>query len=208
MAMDYKYTSIEGARQSHWWLWRRDIVLAILITAVLSSIATFGIISLITHKVPWESSVHRRNDLTCGNTFEDAHRRGCTFDALTVSWLRPECSRHGLKEFLEAPGVNQTWRYWKDEDGLLEIPTYEALSYLPLGSTYWTTQKEHLYHCMWMLLRMHDAIGHRNKRPDALTTFYDHSKHCLSMMVEQAKVGLGDNLTRVQVSGDVGFNVC
>lgn len=199
--MDYKYASIDGAKRRRWWLWRWDIVSAILITAVLSSMATLGIVLLPSLKVPKES-----HDLACGETFEEAHLHGCTFDALSVSWLRPECSRHGLQEFLEASG-NETWRYWKDEDGLFEIPTYEALSHLPPGSIYWTTQKEHLYHCMWMVLRLHDALDH-GTRPDRVAKHYGHAKHCLNMMVEQAKLGLGENLNRIQISGDTGFNVC
>lgn len=203
--MDYKYISIDEEnleKGGHWWPWKREIISAILIAA-LSSIATFGIISLLSVKIP------ESDQFTCGKTFAEAHQRGCIFDPLTLTWLPPECSQHGQQEFLEASG-NGTWHYWEDPDGLLELGTYEALSHLSPGTHYYTTQEQHLNHCMWMLLRVHDALTH-GKRLSTRTISYEHSKHCLGMLVEEAKIGVGEKLTQVNVKGtapDVGFSVC
>lgn len=206
-AMDYKYTSIDNTsetRPRHWWLsWRREINLAIL-AAILSSMATIGITLLLSHKSM------QSQPLSCGTTFEEAHSHGCTFDALTLTWLRPECSQHGNEEFLEATG-KETWRYWEEKkDGIVELGDYQSLAYLPPGSLYLATYEQYLTHCMWILLRVHDALEY-GKRLDFRSISYEHSKDCLGLLLTEAKRGVGANLTQLSthaVANEIEYGVC
>lgn len=205
--MDYKYTSIDDTsetRQGHWWSsWRKEIVSAILI-AILSSAATFGIASLLSDRGVQSQPV------SCGKTFEEAHAHGCTFDALTLTWLRPECSQHGNKEFLDAAG-NETWRYWEEStNGLVELGHYESLAYLAPGSLYLATYDQYLTHCMWILLRVHHALEY-GQRLDFQSISYEHSKDCLDLLLKEAKRGVGENLTQLSthaVANEIDYGVC
>ena len=205
--MAYKYTSIDDAsktRPEHWLRsWRGEISLAILI-AVFSSVATFGITSLLSHKEV------QAQPLSCGKTFEEAHSHGCTFDALTLTWLRPECSQHGNEAFSEAAG-NETWRYWQEEEGgVVELGHYESLAYLPPGTLYLATYDQYLTHCMWILLRVHNALEH-GKRLDFQSISYEHSKDCLGLLLREAKHGVGNNLTQLSthaVANEIDYGVC
>lgn len=200
--MDYKYSSVDDERHTYRRPYRREVFTAILI-AILSGTAILGFVS-------WRRArVMESHDFTCGSTLEEAQQRGCTFDSITLTWLHPECSHHGHQEFLNSAG-NETWQFWKDPDGASEYASYESLALLPPGTTYYVTQAEHLNHCMWNMLRVHDALVN-GKRLDAVTSKYHHSKHCLSMLVEQATHGTKEGLGEISVAGRtgrIGFNSC
>lgn len=172
--------------------------------AIFSIVGTLGITYFLSERV-----IHVQ-PLSCGETFDEAHARGCTFDALTLTWLRPECSQHGNEEFLEAAG-NETWRYWEEKmDGLVELGHYEALAYLPPGSEYLATYEQFLTHCMWILLRVHNALEY-GKRLDFQSISYDHSKDCLGLLLTEAKRGAGENLTQLgthAVANEISYGVC
>ena len=205
--MDYEFTSINDksqTRHTHSWLsWKRDIVAAILV-ATFSSAATFGITALLSAKGV------EQQPLSCGKTFDEARSHGCTFDALTLTWLRPECSQHGNDGFLEAAG-NETWRYWQErEDGLTELGHYDSLAYLPPGSIYLATYDQYLTHCMWILLRAHHALEH-GERLDFQSISYEHSKDCLSLLLTEARHSAGENLTQLgthAVANPIDYGVC
>ncbi|RDW62073.1 hypothetical protein BP6252_11506 [Coleophoma cylindrospora] len=202
-AMHYEYANINDPKRARWQQWRWNITSAILI-AILSSIATFGITSLLSHRGLETQPV------SCGKTFKEAHDRGCTFDPLTLTWLRPECSLHGQKEFLESAG-SETWRYWEDKDGsLVELGGYESLVHLPPGSLYLATHEQYLNHCMWILLRVHHALEY-GERLDFRTISYEHSKDCLGLLLNEAKRGVGENLTQISTRAEapeIGYGVC
>lgn len=206
--MDYKYTSIDEERRGRCWPWKRELIAAVLIAA-LSSMATFGVMTSVK-AMQGNAKVHRSQQFSCGETFDEAHQRGCTFDALTLAWLHPKCSQYGAQEFQETSG-NDSWQYWEDESGLHELGGYEALSHLPGGSSYWTTTEAHLYHCQWLLLRIHDAATTPGKLLDSKSSSYEHTKHCLDVLVEQARIGVGEKLSQVSANGtlvDIGWTVC
>ncbi|KAK3613805.1 hypothetical protein LTR22_028005, partial [Elasticomyces elasticus] len=149
--MDYEYTSIDGDRRGRWWLWRASFMGAVLagaiLIAALSSVATFGVLtsSVRTSGVITSGKVSGApKQFSCGETFDEAHQRGCKFDPMTLTWLHPECSLAGSQEFQIAS--NSTWTYWEDKGGSHELGGYEALELLPPGTSYWMTQEQHLYH--------------------------------------------------------------
>ena len=226
--MDYEYSNIDGDKrgpsEGHWWLWRANFIGAVLagsiLIAALSSMATFGVMISFKAYSAQQLSCGQTLDepdtprqFSCGETFDEAHQRGCTFDPLTLSWLHPKCSLYGQEEFLEVSknSTNLTWRYYEDKGGSHELGNYEALSDLLPESEYWMTQEQHLHHCMWMLMRAHDAAITPGKRLDSKSASQEHTLHCLEMMVKHASIGLGDRLAQVVVKGhsrDIGWAAC
>lgn len=207
--MGYEYTSIDEDRRERSWLWRATFIGTVLIGAILiaalSSVATIGVMT-------WDKISRAPKQFSCGETFDEAHQRGCTFDPLTLTWLHPECSLYGSQEFqISQTSKNSTWEYWEDKGGSLELGGYEALSLLPPGTSYWMTQEQHLNHCMWMLSRAHDAAITPGKRLDSKSSSPEHARHCLDMLVELASIGTGEKLSQVIVKGwskDIGWTAC
>lgn len=206
--MDYTYTSITDTsrtRRADWWQFsRRDIILVVLVS-ILSSAATIGITSLLPE------GGEQSQSFGCGKTFEEAKLHGCTFDALTLTWLRPECSIFANDEFSKSAG-NETWQYWREEANgdLVELGPYDSLAYLPPGSLYLATHEQFLTHCVWILLRVHNALEY-GKRLDFQSISYDHSKDCLSLLLTEAKRGAGENLTQLSthaVANEIDYGVC
>jgi hypothetical protein len=220
--MDYKYERIDEDRRERLWLWKTQFLGAVLLgaaaIAALSSVATVGVMKSLQAQVSRQLCdkdplVEPPKQYSCGESFDEAHQRGCTFDALTLTWLHPKCSQYGQKEYLEVSktSINGSWQFWDDKSGTHELGGYEALTYLPEGESYWTTQQEHLHHCMWMLMRVHDAATTPGKRLDTKSGSFEHTKHCLEMLVEQATIGAGENISHINVKGrsmDIGWAAC
>ena len=224
--MNYDYTSLHSEQrekgQAYDRSWKKValVVLAIILTAVLSSMATVGIMTSGTlHRLQTasprpDSSLEASSRFSCGETRDEAQRRGCTFDAITLSWLHPGCSKFGHQEFLDVSVASHNgsqWQYWEDRDGLKQLDGYAALSNLSPGSIYWTTSEAHLYHCVWMIWRVYDAAM-TGKRLDAKkASSHEHMEHCLKVLADHASIGLGDSLTQIEASGHVhgvGWNSC
>ena len=219
--MDYKYSRIDEERDearraqwSLWWLWRANFIGAVLLgatlIAALSSLATVGVINMTSRTSSTESELPKQ--YSCGESFDEAHQRGCKFDSLSLTWLHPKCSQYGQEEFHNS-GVtsNDTWEYWEKKGGGHVIGGYEAVALLAPGSFYWTTQEHHLYHCVWMLRRIHDAAVNPGKRLDAESSSAEHAKHCVDMLGKWAAVGVADTLTDITIKGvamDIGMNAC
>jgi hypothetical protein len=166
------------------------------IAAILAAALSFSQLS--TSKV----GVAPGERLSCGNTIEEALARGCTFDILSMSWLRDSCPRDQADEFVLYPGA-EPWRYFRHENATGEMDE-AALSELGAG-LWWAKQKEHMAHCAFMLLRLH-AVLERGERPDGLTGSLKHSKHCVMMLLEASKWDPENDI--INTPETVAFGVC
>jgi hypothetical protein len=212
--MAHAYSSIDGKSRRPS-IWIQEVLLVGLLSAIVSSAVTIAVMAAVplhiraarigSTRMLDEPGFATTENLTCGDSIEEAHQHGCTFDPLTVRWLRPECSRHGAQEFVESAG-KESYQYWHNKNFTEQFPDYDALSMLAPKVLYWSDQREHLYHCMWLLLRVHHVMEHGG-RVDDYTSNYQHSKHCLQMMVDMATTG-PHQLDKVAVYGDVGFATC
>lgn len=145
-----------------------------------------------------------RPRLSCGNSSAEAEARGCTYDPMVACWTHKDCPRDGTEEFLNHNG-GAPWRYWYDHEGKHEIPDYDTLSRLD-GRNYWTTSKEHLVHCKYMLLRGHEALG-RGDRLDSLTAKVEHANHCASYLMDFVGASQAE-IEGIHTRGNVGFLSC
>lgn len=164
------------------------LLFATISSALIASIFTvLGMMLFFTHSSTVFQShvgtayVSPLANLTCGNTIESAMLHNCTFDQVTDQWLPLECSRVGLDDFLAYSGHGTPWRYWTDQAGereFFDLSTHHG--------PYYTTEKEHMAHCAFMLIRVADAYAHPEIRLDERTADYHHTKHCAMMLLKAA----------------------
>ncbi|CAG8951492.1 hypothetical protein HYFRA_00007408 [Hymenoscyphus fraxineus] len=160
--------------------------------------------NLIPSPVP-QAHTHPTPRPNCGTTLTEAKSLNCTFDPLSVAWLPPDCPRDGTSEFIDFLGNGTKWKYWYDRAGTQEIGSPYELAHIGENGTYWTTQREHITHCAFMMLRVHRAMERGDGRGDMLVRKYEHSRHCLMYLVTLAR---GEDDERITTSGNVGFGDC
>ena len=145
----------------------------------------------------------------CGDSIEEALARGCSFDPLTAAWIPPNCPRDMTTEFIEAGGASKDkkWRYWADKEGEHEFQGFEELSHNGTGARYWTTQREHLNHCLYMLLRVHRLMQrarHGDGRVDWKSESFSHFTHCATMLYNTS-IAHDQKLDDIRASGQIAF---
>ncbi|KAI0100219.1 hypothetical protein GGR51DRAFT_356174 [Nemania sp. FL0031] len=153
--------------------------------------------------------------LSCGTTFAEAEARGCTFDQLVKAWLHPTCPRYGLQEYLDAghtagnrTGTEQ-WPYWWDREQTRPI-SYEDLALMANnddegGDKWYTTGREHMTHCTWVLIRL-AYVYTTGQRHDFLVSQFHHAKHCALFMLDRALEG--PDVDAVRTIGNTVFGSC
>ena len=133
----------------------------------------------------------------CGDTVAAAQAAGCTFDLLSHLWLPRQCLRNRNAEFMAYSGAIP-WQYWSDADGLHPIDLSEQL----YGTGYWSTEKEHLAHCAFTLLRTSDYLrdGGRWERK---VTSAGHFEHCVRFLLNRTEAS--PTLNQVMAFGRLAF---
>ncbi|KAI1815060.1 hypothetical protein GGS20DRAFT_545314 [Poronia punctata] len=155
--------------------------------------------------------------LSCGHTFESAHAANCTFDQLVKAWLPPSCPRYGLSEYLEAAASSSSknnqsgnfnnFPYWHDQTQQNPITDLSSIAAdFEVGAKYWTTGREHMTHCTWMLIRLAYVYTTPGQRHDLLVSNFDHAKHCALFMLDRALEG--PDVDVVRTVGNVVFGSC
>ncbi|KAI3331418.1 hypothetical protein HD806DRAFT_477303 [Xylariaceae sp. AK1471] len=174
-------------------------------------------VSLVTISTLYLQLLHQhapRPQLTCGTSIAEARQAGCTFDRLTKAWLPAQCPRYFEEEYLQFPStlkmMNMTsWQYWEDRATTKEVTDEEMSMYAetrPLHAMSWvSTDRMHLAHCAFVLMRRADAVEH-GERMDATAAYNPHMKHCLQMLLDAAMKAPG--IDRPTAEGQVGFGAC
>jgi hypothetical protein len=156
-----------------------------------------------------ESSAARRQDL--GKSLQEAKALGCTFDNLVKAWLPPQCPRYGQDNFSQASMAAENgsvWRYYADRAGSRELTLQEmaAMAHETVGGPrWWTTGREHITHCTWMMIRIANVLS-TGDRQDLLVRKFEYAKHCAMFMLESALEGGG--LEEIRVEGNTVFGYC
>lgn len=132
----------------------------------------------------------------------EALERNCTFDPLTVQWLPQTCLRAEADEF----SAHDHWRYWTDQAGQHEITDLSRHAGPGEEHWYWTTGREHLTHCAYMLLRVAKIGQGGEGRMDDMSGDYNHSVHCAMNLLEAARSW--ELFDVIQTQGQVRFGSC
>ncbi|KAL3420220.1 hypothetical protein PVAG01_08719 [Phlyctema vagabunda] len=145
----------------------------------------------------------------CGNSTSTATAANCEFDLLTYSYLPKPCiDRQTSMEFkewlLSGDRAYSSWPFYADPEGREKIPDEEALSKY-IGSRVWTTQEEHLGHCIFLMRRYHKIPKER------FTSFYltyEHAVHCSNEILWGLKGGRRNGKENVGLTSyfQVGFD--
>ena len=172
-----------------------------ILCAIFGVVLTTVIALLTASTILWPTHAHVKDIITCGHSIETAQTSGCLYDPLTVRWLPPQCPRTGTDDFAKF-NDGQPWRYWADSEGSREFKNL-ALQFDASG--YYTTNKEHLAHCAFMLIRVADALR-TGERVDDMTADYDHSKHCAMLLLNRSMSS--PTVDEIQTWGRVKLGTC
>jgi hypothetical protein len=143
----------------------------------------------------------RRTPLSCGNSTEEAEALGCVYDVLAANWIHQDCPRDYVDEFYYFQN-GTAWPYYADQNGTHQMSFYE----LAHNGYYWSSTREHLVHCSFMLRRGHDVMA-RGDRLDGLVGKLEHANHCAQYLMEN--LGLPDEeLDKIRTYGTIGFLIC
>lgn len=139
----------------------------------------------------------------CGNSSTEAQQLGCVWDPISTSWLPSTCTLAGADEFAGYL-PNEKWRYWRDRDGLQQIPLEDLPFYSP-EEKYYTTNGEHITHCAFSFLRMAELL--RAGGPaDWMVGQYQHNVHCAMLLAE---VGMhSPSFNHIGSSAYVRYGTC
>ncbi|KAE8313936.1 hypothetical protein BDV41DRAFT_576358 [Aspergillus transmontanensis] len=120
-----------------------------------------------------------RTRLSCGNSTEEAEALGCTYDPLSACWLHQECPHDYVKEFTEFNN-GKPFIYYYDKERTRQMKDYNEVG-RNVNGFYWTSNREHLVHCLYLLRRAHD-VHMRGDRLDTMLVDIEHTDHCTNML--------------------------
>ncbi|EFY94535.1 hypothetical protein X797_011842 [Metarhizium robertsii] len=153
--------------------------------------------------------------LHCGSSVAEAQVLGCVYDNLVKGWIPAVCPQLGKQEFVTAGYTepNSTgWPYYADKEGTRRLTDDElafelAEPFVDNGLRFWTTEREHVEHCAWMLMRVAHVLV-TDARRDTLVTNVHHSNHCILLLKEWALKPTIEGLDDITVEANVGFGSC
>lgn len=122
-----------------------------------------------------------RTTLSCGNSTTEAEERGCTYDPLSTCWLHKECPHDYSHEFATFNN-GKPFVYYYDEMATHRMKDYTEVGHNENGY-YWTSVREHLVHCLYLLRRGHD-VHMRGDRLDTMLSDIDHVDHCTNFLAD------------------------
>lgn len=123
---------------------------------------------------------------TCGNSSVEALALGCTFDQLTWAWNPPNCPHYKNEEFINAEET--PWRYYDNlYHGKVVRPTDENwYELLDSGVQLWGELREHLTHCVYLLLAASQIAKDGGRHIPKLTDEM-HLEHCGKILLDHLR---------------------
>ncbi|KAK8096136.1 hypothetical protein PG999_014158 [Apiospora kogelbergensis] len=118
--------------------------------------------------------------LSCGSSLEEAKALGCGYDILMNAWLSPPC--------LDAVSVadyqkDGSWVGYADTNRTIPIPLAELGDYVE----YYTSQRDHVVHCLALWKRQFRALFEGWKYVDPGLTMEKHVGHCVKLLLEKTE---------------------
>ncbi|KAJ5090861.1 hypothetical protein N7532_009545 [Penicillium argentinense] len=122
-----------------------------------------------------------RTTLSCGNSTAEAESMGCIYDPLAACWMHRECPHDYSHEF-STFNDGKPFVYYYDEAAKHRMKDYNEVGHNENGF-YWTSVREHLVHCLYLLRRGHD-VHMRGDRLDTMLGDIDHVDHCTNFLAD------------------------
>lgn len=186
---------------------RRHLLTILLILLSLTTVLLIVTITAAVTVQPLRHYLHEiskttRAERSCGHTAREAEALGCEFDPLSACWMHRDCPRDYTDEFLAFLG-GKPFDYYYDQAATRRIETWDELAHL---GYYWSSTREHLVHCSFVLRRGHDTTN-RGARVDNMAGDLHHNDHCAEFLMEN--LGKSDEqLDLIGTYGEVGFLTC
>lgn len=178
------------------------LLLAVTAAITLQPIRTAILLRISNSKSTTITTTTNREDLSCGNTTEQAESLGCEYDPLSACWMHPDCPRDYTDEFITYNN-GDSFHYYYNHEGTRRIDSWYDLSQL---GYYWSSTREHLVHCSFILRRGHDTRA-RGARVDSMAGDLHHSDHCSEFLADNLGKSRED-LEQLGTYGEVGFLSC
>lgn len=120
----------------------------------------------------------------CGGTPTSAKAANCSFDLLSNSWMPTACydseTDSEFRDWIVHPNRTRgAWPYFtsKSLEPSTHIADVEALSSMPGDVWLWTTEEEHIAHCIFWARRIHRALEGNFNWSKSVKNM-EHTFHC------------------------------
>lgn len=167
----------------------------------------FGVVVLVLSGELIRSQLHHQSSTPktstspslspCGNTTAQARARGCKFDLLSYSWLRPQClDRQTSAEFrtwIQPPSRSLgSWPFFTNDTFTSQVPDEEAFSERTLRVLTYTTWEEHLGHCVFLTRRIYRSMN-GDFGMDPHFGNFSHTVHCTDEILKGIREDQSEN---------------
>lgn len=130
--------------------------------------------------------------LTCGESIAQAKKLGCKYDVELNAWIRPQCfNTKAMDQYLD----DKSWTAYSDQELTQKVAPEE------MGDTelYFTSERDHINHCVGLWRRQFKLIFEEADAIDALSANPHHTNHCAGFLLDMAGQlpGQFTNSTRV-----------
>ncbi|KAK1755401.1 hypothetical protein QBC47DRAFT_413171 [Echria macrotheca] len=120
--------------------------------------------------------------VTCGNTTEEAKRRGCTYDILSNHWVPAVCmDQDAVDEYM----TDGTWFGYGDESRT-QLLTIDAMSEMDY---YYTNERDHIVHCAMLWRKQFRAFFLQRQNLDTIISDEEHTMHCSQFLMDMSDKG-------------------
>jgi hypothetical protein len=167
----------------------------------------------ITHSSPSKAVSPAKQNPSCGSTVSSARASNCSFDLLSNSWIPTTCydSETDMEFRSWITNANRThgaWPYFtsKSLSPSTHIHDEATLSSMP-GVWLWSTQEQHIGHCIFWAKRVHRTLQ-GNIRPSRSVQNMKHSFHCANEVLDSLMEAPLEKVNMGVVHFKVQFDTC
>lgn len=139
--------------------------------------------------------------LHCGNSTTEARALNCIYDPLTVHWIPSPCHNDPETTAEYKQVLGDDWYGYGNANGTGSRLNEAEMSERAVEKFWYTTRREHVYHCAYSFRRLHKQIlkmgvamdlGGDERGPkrmlglDQVTKSLKHTQHCGGILIDAA----------------------
>jgi len=162
---------------------RKHSVRKTVISSILAIAALFGVGFFALSQASDSAAFGFRREHPCGNSSAEALALGCTFDHLTWAWYPAYCPHYTNDLFRAAEGGFSYYESLGSKEALDEESFYRILD---TKGGVWVEKREHLTHCVYLLLAQAQIVRDRTRYVPKLVE-YEHLEHCAHFLMESLR---------------------